>query len=179
MGDLFCQNRFDGCGVESKLTKSPLWWMAGKRKVFKSSTSVPADIHRVWEFHSKPAALETLSPPDMKVTVGDKNFKVSEGVSLMIWMSPKGALIRFPWVSLFTDVKEPFTFTDIQTLGPFAHWRHTHAFVASGDMTVIEDQIEYAVPGWFIGDWLIGALVARQLDETFRYRRERLLAHSW
>jgi ligand-binding SRPBCC domain-containing protein len=46
-------------------------------------------------------------------------------------------------------------------------------------MTVIEDQIEYAVPGWFIGDWLIGALVARQLDETFRYRRERLLAHSW
>lgn len=175
----FCQIRCGGCGVESRLTKSPLWWMAGKRRVFKSSTTVPTDIQCVWDFHSKPAALETLSPPDMKVTVSDKNFIVSEGVSLMIWMSPKGAFIRFPWVSLFTDVNEPFTFTDIQTIGPFAHWRHTHSFIASGDTTVIEDQIEYAVPGWFIGDWLIGALVARQLDETFRYRRERLLAHSW
>jgi ligand-binding SRPBCC domain-containing protein len=153
--------------------------MAGKRRVFKSSTNVPADIQSVWEFHSKPAALEALSPADMKVTVSDKNFTVSEGVSLMIWMSPKGAFIRFPWVSLFTSVTAPYTFTDIQTIGPFAHWRHTHSFVVSGDTTVIEDQIEYAVPGWFIGDWLIGALVARQLDEIFRYRRERLMSHSW
>jgi len=174
-----CQIRCGGFGVELRLTKSPLWWMAGKRRVFKSSTAVPTDIQCVWDFHSKPAALETLSPPDMKVTVRDKNFTVSEGVSLMIWMSPKGALIRFPWVSLFTNVTEPYTFTDIQTIGPFAHWRHTHSFIASGDTTVIEDQIEYAVPGWFIGDWLIGALVARQLDETFRYRRERLMSHSW
>lgn len=115
----------------------------------------------------------------MKVSVGDKAFSVGEGKALLIWMSPKGIFLRFPWVSAFVDVHEPFTFTDVQTFGPFAHWRHTHTFEPSGDSTIVKDHIEYAIPGWFIGDVLIGNLVARQLEETFRYRKTLLMSHPW
>jgi ligand-binding SRPBCC domain-containing protein len=153
--------------------------MAGKRRTFKTSTRVPADIHQVWEFHSKPAALETLSPPEMNVSVGDREFSVTEGASLTIWMSPKGTFLRFPWVSKFKNVTPPFTFTDIQTIGPFAHWEHSHSFVSDGRDTIIKDEIEFAVPGWFIGDWILGALVTRQLTDTFQYRSELLTSRTW
>jgi ligand-binding SRPBCC domain-containing protein len=115
----------------------------------------------------------------MKVSVGDKDFVVVEGASLLIWMSPKGTFLRFPWVSKFTDVSEPSTFTDIQTIGPFAFWKHTHSFTVTEGGTVIDDFVEYAIPGWFLGDKMIGTLVARQLEETFRYRRTLLAEHHW
>ena len=153
--------------------------MAGKRRVFTTSTCVSGSLQNVWDFHSKPAALETLSPPEMQVSVGDKGFSVGEGKALLIWMSPKGMFLRFPWVSKFVDVHEPFTFTDVQTIGPFAHWRHTHTFESSGDSTIVEDHIEYAVPGWFLGDLLMGKVIARQLEETFRYRSTLLMSHPW
>lgn len=153
--------------------------MAGKRRSFTSSTTVSADILTVWEFHRKPAALEKLSPTDMKVSVGDKDFTVIEGASLTIWMSPSRSLLRFPWVSKFVDVREPQSFTDIQTLGPFALWRHKHTFSSVTGGTLIEDSIEYAVPGWFIGDWLLGNVVAKQLESTFDYRRKLLSEHNW
>ena len=153
--------------------------MAGKRRVFTSSTCVSGSLQSVWDFHSKPAALETLSPPEMKVSVGDKGFSVVEGKSLLIWMSPAGIFLRFPWVSRFVDVREPFTFTDVQTIGPFAHWRHTHTFESTGDSTIIHDRIEYAVPGWFIGDLIIGNVIASQLESTFRFRSALLMSYSW
>jgi hypothetical protein len=153
--------------------------MAGKRRVFHASTVVPADIHQVWDFHSKPAALESLSPSEMKVTVGDKDFCVAEGASLTIWMSPNGSFLRFPWVSKFVNVTPPYTFTDVQTIGPFAHWEHKHSFETVDSGTVIHDEIEYSVPGWFIGDWVLGGLIARQLAETFQFRGALLTSRKW
>ena len=153
--------------------------MAGTRRVFQTSTRVPAETYKVWDFHSKPAALETLSPPEMNVSVGDKDFCVVEGASLTIWMSPKGTFLRFPWVSKFKNVVVPLTFTDVQTIGPFAHWEHKHTFEPVDGGTLIRDEITYSIPGWFIGDWLLGALVARQLADTFQYRGQLLLSRSW
>jgi ligand-binding SRPBCC domain-containing protein len=115
----------------------------------------------------------------MNVSVGDKDFCVVEGASLTIWMSPKGTYLRFPWVSKFKNVVVPLTFTDVQTIGPFAHWEHKHTFEPVDGGTLIRDEITYSVPGWFIGDWLLGALVARQLVDTFQYRGELLLSRSW
>lgn len=153
--------------------------MAGKRRRFTASTIVNATVEDVWAFHRKPSALETLSPPDMKVSVRDKEFLVAEGASLTIWMSPKGTLLRFPWVSKFVAVNEPSTFSDIQTIGPFALWEHKHSFLSVDGGTEIQDQIDYAVPGWFLGDLVIGNVVARQLDETFKFRRKLLQEHIW
>lgn len=153
--------------------------MAGKRNIFRASTCVSGTLQSVWDFHIKPAALEALSPTEMKVYVSDKSFTVGEGKALLIWMSPKGKFIRLPWVSKFVDVHEPFKFTDIQTIGPFAYWRHTHSFESSGDETIIHDQIEYAVPGWLLGDMIIGKMVDKQLQETFRYRSTQLMSHPW
>jgi hypothetical protein len=94
----------------------------------------------------------------------------------------RGSLIRyrlrlfgFPirWKTEIVDWREPRTFTDVQVRGPYPLWIHTHRFTPVPGGTEVYDAVRYRVPGGPLAG-LVGAVVARWLDDVFDFRREHL-----
>jgi uncharacterized protein (TIGR01777 family) len=78
---------------------------------------------------------------------------------------------RRRWVAEHRDYIQGRQFRDVQIAGPFTAWKHTHTFEPLGPAEcVLEDRIEYTLPGGAVGNWLAGKSIARQLERMFAYR---------
>lgn len=67
-------------------------------------------------------------------------------------------------------------FRDIQERGPFASWSHTHLFHNTDNGSLLEDRIEYALPGHrFLPSFLTNH-VERKLTRVFQQRQRTLTA---
>jgi ligand-binding SRPBCC domain-containing protein len=64
-------------------------------------------------------------------------------------------------------------FVDVQRRGPYKHWVHTHRFREGHEVTIIEDEVQYALPYWPLGE-LVFPLVRLQLARIFRYRQQAI-----
>ncbi len=79
--------------------------------------------------------------------------------------------LRFRWVSVHSDYREGQSFTDIQTSGPFAYWKHVHSFEPVDERScILQDRIEYRLAFGIIGQTLGGWWVRRKLQRLFEYR---------
>jgi ligand-binding SRPBCC domain-containing protein len=67
----------------------------------------------------------------------------------------------------------PAEFIDVQRHGPYKHWVHTHRFQEEQGATVVEDEMQYALPYWPVGE-LVYPLVRLQLSRIFRYRQQAI-----
>ncbi len=132
---------------------------------YERETRVDAPLEDVWEFHSKPAGLEALTPDWMNLRIervmgadGDYDPDVLEaGSELEASIQPFGIGPRQHWTSVITErEKEDGSayFRDEMVHGPFERWVHTHAFYADGEQTVCRDHIEYELPMGGVGDAL-------------------------
>jgi ligand-binding SRPBCC domain-containing protein len=81
--------------------------------------------------------------------------------------------IPFRWQSLISVWEPPRRFVDEQTKGPYRSWRHTHAFAAQDDGTLMTDEVEYELPLGPLG-WLGLPLVKLQLGRIFRHREKAI-----
>ncbi len=67
-------------------------------------------------------------------------------------------------------------FRDIQEKGPFSSWSHTHLFHTTDNGSLLEDKIEYALPGHrFLPPFVINH-VQRKLTTIFQQRQRTLAA---
>jgi uncharacterized protein (TIGR01777 family) len=67
-------------------------------------------------------------------------------------------------------------FRDIQERGPFASWSHTHLFHNTDNGSLLEDRIEYALPGHrFLPSFLTNH-IERKLTRVFQQRQRTLTA---
>src|SRR6185503_8062372 len=73
-------------------------------------------------------------------------------------------------------------FRDEQVHGPFARWVHTHRVEPDGADSMLEDRIEWALPGGPIGALLGGGSTQRLLERLFAWRHrttaDDLAAHA-
>ena len=53
---------------------------------------------------------------------------------------------------------------------------HTHRFREAQGVTIIEDEVQYALPYWPLGE-LVSPLVRLQLARIFRYRQQAIRAY--
>ena len=86
------------------------------------------------------------------------------------------------WVAEHRDYAAGVQFRDVQISGPFAHWEHTHRIEADGRAgCILEDRIEYVLPGGRLGQVFGGVWTKRKLARLFTYRhevtRQDVLAH--
>ena len=56
--------------------------------------------------------------------------------------------------------------------GPFRKWRHTHAFYADGDDTILRDEVQYRLPFGGFGD-AVGPFAKVGFEGMFRDRHRR------
>ena len=146
-------------------------------------TRIRAPLERVWEFHAGPAGLEALTPEWMGLTVeavrgpnGERDPDVLDRGSLLrMSLRPFGVGPRRRWVSRIVarerDEGSAY-FRDEMEGGPFPRWVHTHRFFGDGDETVLEDVVEYDLPGGGLGRTL-APLSYVGFEPVFRYRHRK------
>ena len=59
--------------------------------------------------------------------------------------------------------KPPYEFIDEQRKGPYRQWIHRHRFAEDAGATRIEDEVDYALPLWPVGE-IAHPLVRAQLE---------------
>lgn len=128
----------------------------------------------VWKFFATPRNLDALTPANLRFEiVGGVAPRMYEGqlIEYRIGLLP-GMWTR--WVTEITHVREGEYFVDEQRFGPYRLWHHEHRFTPSPGGVRMTDHVTYAV-GWGPAGWLAERLwVARQVEEIFDYRAEKI-----
>ncbi len=135
---------------------------------FQFSTLVRAPREAVLDFHLRGDAIQLLTPPwqPMQVLRKDAGLEAGSEVMFRVWMGPVPVI----WLARHTAFQGLDGFEDLQVRGPFRHWRHQHRFQSHPEGTLLVDEIECALPGAPVSDWLLGWLLRLQLTAMFRYR---------
>lgn len=140
---------------------------------FELATELPFPAGVLWEWHTRPGALERLTPPWEPVRILERRGDLTRGtVVLEIPIGPT----RQRWVARHLGGEEGVYFVDQQVEGPFTRWMHTHRFEPVGpDRCRYVDQVEYELPFGAAGEMAAGS-VERRLTRSFRYRHATLAA---
>lgn len=135
----------------------------------------------VFAWHTRPGALERLTPPWSGVTVESQSGGVRDEGSTVVLRMPLGPFAT-RWVATHHDFREGTSFRDEQTSGPFAYWNHLHRVEADGQGCILDDSIEYRLPMAPMSTLIASAPLRSMLESTFAWRhrrtREDLDAHA-
>ncbi|MFO0871462.1 MAG: TIGR01777 family oxidoreductase [Pirellulales bacterium] len=136
--------------------------------VYRSPMPCSADELCAW--HLRPGAFERLAPPWERVVVEQwaEPHEVGRQAILRTRLAP-GIWKR--WVAEYREFTPGRLFRDVQVSGPFARFDHRHIFEPASETTSwLEDRIDYAPPGGWLGQALGGGWVRRSLEQLFAYR---------
>lgn len=150
---------------------------------YRRRTRVRAPLEAVWTFHATADGLEVLTPDFLNLEVshvtgpdgGTDPDVLEAGSTVEASIRPFGVGPRQEWTSRILERTEgdgSAMFRDRMTEGPFPHWEHTHSFFADGDGTVVEDRVEYELPGGPLGR-AATSLGRVGFEPMFRHRHRR------
>jgi ligand-binding SRPBCC domain-containing protein len=141
-------------------------------KIFtlESSQLIARPLEQVFAFFSDATNLEAITPPWLHFrVVTPEPIIMAERTRIDYGLRLRGIPMR--WTSEIAAWEPPTMFIDSQIRGPYRRWIHTHTFTPRDGETLVEDHVEYAVPG---GSPVDRFLVRPDLGRIFRYRREAL-----
>jgi len=134
---------------------------------------LPLPVEQVFDFFADARNLDALTPPWLHfriLTAGPIEMKVGALIDYRLTVR----WLPIYWRTEITEWSPPFHFVDEQIKGPYKLWRHRHTFEAKDDGTLIRDQIDYAVPGWFLEPLAHWLFVGPDLRKIFAYRKARI-----
>lgn len=142
-------------------------------RVVSRELHLPHPPQEVFAWHLRPGAFQRMQPPWLAVAVLAARGGVADGGELDLSVPVLGPLRR-RWLARHEGFVPGREFRDRQVVGPFREWLHIHRVRPEGRGCVLEDQIEYALPGGAIGRALGQATVERQLARVWAHRHRRL-----
>jgi ligand-binding SRPBCC domain-containing protein len=138
--------------------------------LFEKQLTLPVPAEQAFAYLTHPLAFNRLNPPWERVTITRKTGGVEDGAELDMRVSlAPGVQVR--WLAVHEGFVPGVQFMDRQTIGPFAHWLHTHRVNPVTERSCcLLDHIQYALPlDWATG--LLGyPLVKQKLTTMFAYR---------
>ena len=136
---------------------------------------LPLARDRVFAFFAEASNLQRITPPELGFEiVTPPPIHLSEGTCIEYRLHLFG--IPFSWQTEIQRWNPPEVFVDVQRHGPYKHWVHTHRFREEQGATIIEDEVQYALPYALLGE-LVYPLVRLQLHRIFRYRHHAIQAY--
>jgi hypothetical protein len=131
-----------------------------------------ATPEEVFPFFADARNLEAITPPLLRFRVITPDpIAMSAGTLIQYRLRLRG--IPVGWTTLIQDWEPPVRFTDVQLRGPYALWHHTHTFEAlPHQRTLMTDTVRYAIGLGPLGEVAHRALVRRDVEAIFAYRRE-------
>lgn len=145
-----------------------------KKHTLERETYIPTSIDRVFDFFSRAENLNRITPPWLHFKVLTKiPIHMEKGTRIDYSLRLHGIPIR--WRSQITGWDPPHSFVDIQIKGPYTIWIHQHLFHMDDGGTVMQDIVEYAVPGNMLEPLIHCLFVRRDIDRIFDYRENSLV----
>ncbi|WP_199186866.1 TIGR01777 family oxidoreductase [Blastopirellula marina] len=149
--------------------------------MFTFRSKIPVSVEKAFRWHERPGAIDRLIPPWEDVRIEERAPSIDPGNRVVMRMRIGGFPVR--WVAEHTSLDPNHSFHDRQVSGPFSRWEHTHRFTpVDGDHCVLEDEVDYQIPGGSLGKRLGNSQVERMLLQMFRYRHDTttfdLMAHA-
>lgn len=143
---------------------------SGKLHRLQSQLNLPCPLERVFPFFADARNLEQITPPFLKFEVlTPAPIDMREGTRIDYRLRVHHLPIR--WQSEIIAWDPPHRFVDLQVLGPYRWWHHTHRFEPIEGGTRVVDEVEYAVPG---GPIIWKLFVKRDVERIFAFRQQRL-----
>jgi len=140
-----------------------------------TSMRLPHARDQVFAFFADATNLAQITPPELGFEmVTPQPIHLSAGTYIEYRLHLFG--IPLTWQSEIQRWNPPEEFVDIQRRGPYKHWVHTHRFREDDGVTIIEDEVQYALPYAPLGE-LVYPLVRLQLHRIFRYRQQAIQAY--
>ena len=137
--------------------------------ILETSLMVPRPRHEAFRFFSDVENLERITPPELAFEiVTPRPIAIREGARIDYRLRLFG--VRLSWRTRITRWRPNDEFVDVQEIGPYKTWVHTHRFRDVPGGTEITDHVAYELPLAPFGD-LARPLVRRQLHRIFEYRR--------
>lgn len=132
---------------------------------------VPKPVDEVFEFFARAHNLEWITPPWLRFELlTPAPIAMATGTRIDYRLRVHGVPLR--WTSRIEEWESNRAFVDRQVHGPYREWRHQHDFAARGDMTVVRDRVRYSLPLGPLGTLAHAAVVRRDLERIFDFRRD-------
>jgi ligand-binding SRPBCC domain-containing protein len=134
--------------------------------------SLPLPRETVFAFFAEATNLQRITPPVLGFQmVTPHPVDLHEGTRIAYCLHLFG--VSFAWQSEIQRGHPPEELVDAQLHGPYKHWVHTHRFREAPGATIIEDEVQYALPYLPVGE-LAYPLVRLQRARIFRYRPQAI-----
>lgn len=137
-----------------------------------TSLFLPRPLPEVFAFFAEAANLQRITPPwvDFRIVTP---LPIEMRVGALIDYRLKVHGVPLNWRTAITAWDPPHHFVDTQVKGPYWRWVHSHRFRAAPGGTLVDDTVDFAVPG----GWPIERLfVRRDLTGIFLHRQHATLA---
>lgn len=136
---------------------------------------VPRPLETVFDFFEHPENLTLITPPWLGLRLRTPgSLTMRAGLVIDYHVRVLGCATR--WQSLIAEYDPPYSFRDVQVIGPYRRWNHRHRFRCEEGGTAIEDLVVYELPLGPLGGLLHVLVIRRQLAAIFEYRRRRIEA---
>ena len=140
-----------------------------------SSQHVDAKLDKVWDYYSRPANLESITPKSLSFKILNNPIEEMKEGDIIKFKMKLLPLINISWVTEIKSLKPLKYFIDEQKIGPYKLWHHRHSFEANRFGTTITDEIHFALPLKFISNILYTLFIKKKLKEIFEYRNKRII----
>jgi ligand-binding SRPBCC domain-containing protein len=143
------------------------------RYVLRRRQVVPGDLESVFTFFESPRNLEEITPPWLRFEVvhtTDESMRLGTEIEYRLtWQH-----LRMKWKSRIAEYEPAGSFADEMIQGPYSRWYHRHLFRSVTGGVEMEDIVDYRLPLGPLGRLTHRALIRRQLEAIFDYRREAI-----
>lgn len=134
-------------------------------------SQLPFAVDDVFTWHTRPGALERLTPPWQPTRVLARDGGLDGGRAVLgVGFGP----LTLRWTARHRDFVAGRQFVDEQTAGPFHRWVHTHRFTAAPAGCSVEDEVDYELPLGPLGRAVGAAAMRARLARLFEFRHGQL-----
>lgn len=134
---------------------------------------LPLPRSEVFAFFSDAGNLERITPEFLRFRIlSPMPIAMKPGAEIDYRLRLFG--IPFDWRTVIREWEPETRFMDVQAIGPYAKWEHTHTFEEVDGGTLVRDIVDYALPLGPLGRLGHVLFVKRQLRTIFDHRHRRI-----